>query len=308
MTFEDFLESTYAKLRKPVSPPPPIPDELAPLGDYRQFLDLVESAHVFRIDEEIDDHLTELRTIADDVLDDLKSTFPLPFKNLSLIQPVRDPESSDLAWHLRWILRLDDDSRSLCDLPKEATDHFLFWQYSPAIPGPPDFRMAVCFAYVAGRDAAIEISQTSLRRLAHLTRNTEAWAGDMFGHLIPPVVLQIAALSHPAHYIVERTPRLTPREERRVAAGDPRPDRKRKHFIVIDHDELVALNPATRSAHGAHASPVPHARRAHWRKLADRCAKARAEGKTKVWVGETYVGDREFGDEKNRYRVILPRA
>ena len=42
------------------------------------------------------------------------------------------------------------------------------------------------------------------------------------------------------------------------------------------------------------------------RRVRKRCREPRAEGKTKIWIGDTYVGPREFADEKNRYIVFLP--
>jgi hypothetical protein len=39
--------------------------------------------------------------------------------------------------------------------------------------------------------------------------------------------------------------------------------------------------------------------------LAERCKAARAGGKDRVWIRETYVGERTFEDEKSRYEVLL---
>jgi hypothetical protein len=40
-------------------------------------------------------------------------------------------------------------------------------------------------------------------------------------------------------------------------------------------------------------------------RLSERCRIARNEGRTKTWVRETFVGNREFSDAANSYRVLL---
>jgi len=117
------------------------------------------------------------------------------------------------------------------------------------------------------------------------------------------ICLQTILISHPMNYIVKVTPTLTPREERKVQAGKKIPIPKSPHFIVIDHDVLVLMR-GDRNV-GTHASPVPHHRRGHWKRLSERCKFARMMGKEKVFVKPTYVGKRSFSDEKNFYEVLL---
>lgn len=117
------------------------------------------------------------------------------------------------------------------------------------------------------------------------------------------MVRMIVAISHPANYVVKVSPRLTPREERREKQGRANPAKK-PHFIVIDHEVLVNLDPRRRRSTGTHASPVPHHRRGHWRRLADRCVHARQRGH-RIPVRPSYVGDRKFEDQKNFYEVLL---
>jgi len=125
---------------------------------------------------------------------------------------------------------------------------------------------------------------------------------DLIIHETSAVLEQLAAISHPQNYVVRVTPGLTPRERHHVEKGQPRPDRKTPHYIVVDHDVLVGMS----SGHyGTHASPVPHERRGHWRRLAERCRHARTSGKDKVFVRPTYVGERTFADDKNRYEVLM---
>jgi hypothetical protein len=118
--------------------------------------------------------------------------------------------------------------------------------------------------------------------------------------------VRVALISHPANYVVRTAPKLTPHEERRRVSKGIFPLQKKPHYIVIDHETLVDLNP--REPAGTHRPPAPHARRGHWRRLADRCHQAKASGKQRIWVGETYVGATEFEDERNRYEVILNRS
>lgn len=118
-----------------------------------------------------------------------------------------------------------------------------------------------------------------------------------------PVIKQIAAISHPANYVVQVNPRLTDRETRRVASGKVFPAQKTQHYVVVDHDVLVQMS--GREATGTHASPVPHHRRGHWMRLGERCREARAAGKERVWVRPTYVGDQEFADVRNEYKVMM---
>jgi hypothetical protein len=122
------------------------------------------------------------------------------------------------------------------------------------------------------------------------------------------MVLQLALISHPANYIVKVTPSLTIHEKHLEEKGRERAIRKLPHYIVVDHDVLVDLR---KNPSGTHASPVPHKRRGHWARLADRCRKAFAEGRytlvngvPKIYKKWSQVGDPEFGDENNRYLVL----
>jgi hypothetical protein len=111
----------------------------------------------------------------------------------------------------------------------------------------------------------------------------------------------ITAISHPANYIVKVTPKLTPKETRRVGAGKHYPESKTPHFLIVDHDVIVRMR---RDPDGTHASPVPHERRGHWRRLAERCRHAKLFGKDKVYVRPSLVGEPKFEDAKNLYEVL----
>lgn len=118
-----------------------------------------------------------------------------------------------------------------------------------------------------------------------------------------PLLTRVAAISHPANYIVRVTPKMTPREERRTASGKRYPAQKTPHFVVVDHEVLVQMNP--RKPVGTHASPVPHHRRGHWKRLSERCRHARMLGREKAWVRPAYVGETKFSDHRHHYEVIL---
>jgi hypothetical protein len=77
---------------------------------------------------------------------------------------------------------------------------------------------------------------------------------------------------------------------------------KTPHYLVVDHEVLVRMSGRTGETH---ASPIPHHRRGHWKRLAERCKYARQMGRDKVWVKETYVGEREFADSHNQYVVLM---
>ena len=136
-------------------------------------------------------------------------------------------------------------------------------------------------------------------------RPAQLVAQDM-GMIVEDALLRVALISHPENYVVKRKPKLTSREERKIAAGDPIPVRKRPYYEVLDHAGLVRLRQGSTST--ALDSPVPQARRGHWMRLAERCKAARSDGKSKVWRHDTYVGEREFEDASSRFEVFLSAA
>jgi hypothetical protein len=164
---------------------------------------------------------------------------------------------------------------------------------------------AYAMAPVEGR-LGIALTPDTLRRAPVLYNEKSENAGDLLAQDALRAVVRVALISHPANYVVRTAPKLTPHEERRRVSKGIFPLQKKPHYIVIDHETLVDLKP--REPAGTHRPPAPHARRGHWRRLADRCSNAKASGKQRIWVGETYVGATEFEDERNRYEVILNRA
>lgn len=111
----------------------------------------------------------------------------------------------------------------------------------------------------------------------------------------------LALICHPENYIVKETPLLTSHEAKRIESGKRFPDAKRPRYLIVDHDVLVGrLKP-----HGTHASPIPHQRRGHWMRLAERCKHLRARGVDKVYVKDCNVGPSDFIVNNRRYQVLL---
>jgi hypothetical protein len=300
VTFQDFIESFYAKVRKDLLSAGDLPEELKPLGDASAIRSLIEQARLFLI-EFYGPELDHIRSIGFDLLKDLQETFPCPFDNFALVEV---PDGNDSGWLLTWVLRLNRFGPWPSEIFGHSGDnHFLLWTWQPN--DPMDFSTAIRFRYLGGPKIDFRASEATFARFLGGVEEKRALVREFVYASILRTLLAVAAISHPANYLVERTPLLTPRETRQAADGRPRPDRKRPHFIVIDHDGLVNLNPATRREGGTHASPIPHARRGHWMRLSERCRLAREQGKTRTWVRESYVGEREFEDGGTRYRVLL---
>lgn len=117
----------------------------------------------------------------------------------------------------------------------------------------------------------------------------------------------ITSILHPTNYVVKTSPTLTTKERHRFASGHPLSPRKRPYFIIVDHEVLVRMRRGI-PAQGEEidrASPTPHHRRGHWRRLSERCRHARLLGKERIQVREAFIGDTKFSDEKNFYEVML---
>jgi len=115
-------------------------------------------------------------------------------------------------------------------------------------------------------------------------------------------------ISHPSNYIVRETPSLTSGEQHRLPKRGF-PDQKRPRYIVVDHDVLVRMSegktPDQAEDEESRVSPVPHKRRGHWRRLADRCVHAKDRGVEKVFVRPSYIGKTEFEIGNRKYHVLL---
>lgn len=124
---------------------------------------------------------------------------------------------------------------------------------------------------------------------------------DMFVKSCVATAYHLALIAHPENYIVKESPQLTPHEANRLERGKRFPDAKRPRYLIVDHYVLVGrLKPQ-----GTHSSPVPHQRRGHWMRLAERCKHAQARGVNRVYVKSCDVGPRDFVVNKRRYQVLL---
>lgn len=290
MTFADFLESLFSRLdripdtgertsRTPGSRPKTMP----------QHVEALKSAPIFHLGSwpEIVEAIEQVRA---DLVEDLAEGLMAPFPNLAIAF------ETTKGWALEWIFQRE----------AEVPNRFVHTYFSEH-QREAHFRNDIEFEFAGKKDGhfQVRLAPESVRRYCQVdSRPEEQITADM-GKIIEDALLRAALISHPSHYLVERSPRLTPREERRAWAGEPIPYRKRPHFIVIDHEDLLQLHPGTKSSEGPHRSPVPHARRGHWMRLSDRCRAARAAGKAKVWIRDTFVGEREFADQSNRYKLFF---
>lgn len=254
-----------------------------------------KDTHVFYFGDE--PKLVEsVEAIKEDLIQDTVERIPMPFKDVTVVS--KNPDTN--VWIVsRWIENPPEVQ------PKTPGQQRLFLlEYLVTNSRKHFFPIGMSFWHTPtdmGRLASSKsvVLNTDERRIDTLAEEAVgAFAGsNVLG------ICSLVAISHPMNYMVLVTPRLTPREERKAKQGIPRPSEKMPHFIVVDHEALCALNP--KKPMGTHASPVPHHRRGHWMRLAERCRHARLLGADKVFVRPTYVGERVFSDEKNHYEVIL---
>lgn len=283
-----------------------------------------EDTHVFLVGEDSDFN-EALKEIDRDLKAELKEKVPMPFKDVAVVSLVRKPmdpkreaalhqtvremypneveASADLVrasgepvWVMDRLIEVDDSHPAVQEIIESPGDvgfntvsqWFLMVRYH-GVQGMDNRPMAWAFGY-RGVGFGGEVGVVSLAVAAPLVNE------------MCESVRYVAAISHPANYVVRVTPELTPKEKRRVSEGKMYPSDKTPHFIICDHEVIVRLrrDPVTH-----HASPVPHERRGHWARLAERCRHARLLGKDKVWKRPTFVGERTFRDEKNLYEVLL---
>ena len=261
-----------------------------------------EQSHVFHLGEEltlasaIDEVWSELR-------DEMKGRILMPFKDITIVVKVAASPLKALPYDTWVINRFRED-----DLAAGGLRVFTYSVRNAAL-----YTLAQCFSYWHDGEAPDEED-------AFLAKMSELFVIDLRDQKVFPVkdgaaiketmdntgsmMRAIALISHPAHYVVKVSPELTPREARRAREGCRVPAKK-PHFIVVDHDVLVDLRRGDDSVTDTHASPVPHQRRGHWRRLADRCKQAKLLRGDRVAVRPTLVGDRTFQAGRNMYDVQL---
>lgn len=267
-------------------------------------------------DEKVEEGIKE---VWEDLKNDMERGVPMPFPDTSCVSvvPVKRPGIPPLLILDRVIetpvQKEDRDKLSDVTLPPDASEEMKM----AAKRGPlqkllilrieeskPVIISWICFFYGVFKS---NIMLTALpTEYMGLTYGKAAENPEFVSWCIEecrPILKQITAISHPGNYVVQVKPRLTPKEERRVTTGKMFPTQKMPHYVVVDHDVLVGMS--GRGNGVSHASPVPHHRRGHWMRLAERCRMARSSGKDRVWVRPAYVGDTQFSDLRNDYKVMM---
>ena len=298
MSFQDFLERSASQLRT-------FNAHFLNAGPDLREVPPFSKSHIFHLGE--DEKVVEAtQEIKDDLLDEMSQGVPMPFDDVTCMSKVEG------AWIGDRVIRTP--RTFFKNLPEDATENKLVREIEPQ-----EF-LVIRFQECADMMVQwpilfVGISENGLLKMGHdfewfhhfpVIRDTPPVC-DAFTKMMiknsTEILWDIAMISHPQNYVVKITPALSPRETRREKRGDTRPVRKSPHFIVVDHEVLV--NMTRREPVGTHASPVPHHRRGHWKRLAQRCRHARLMGKEKVFVRPTYVGERVFSDDKHLYEVLL---
>jgi hypothetical protein len=264
-----------------------------------------KDTHVFWLGED-NDFYTSVTDIRDDLFEEMKVTVPMPFKDITTVSIVRrlmphDKPDHPPVWTLDRLVEIPElvGAQRGTDGGKPNQTFFIVrYQVRDDRSGPeiPLFWWLEYFGLE-------KINDKSYMKIT--IRPPNAVAGTPVEKMMETesgfILDEAAAISHPANYIVRVEPKLTEYEAKRVLAGKRYPAAKRPHFIVVDHDVVVGMR---RGEGGHHASPVPHERRGHWRRLAERCKKAKLLGRDKTFVRPTLVGEPKFEDRKNYYEVL----
>jgi len=324
MTFMDFMEYCEATINK-------IQDEIRNEMEQKEFIKFssnikdsgysdLSSSHIFYLGEDAD--FTEsIRSISTDVIEECSYKIPLPYPDISCISRIDNKIKLTggvlKSWLLDRIVEVGPENQQeylkmipptmLQDIKTKGwTINQLLCLVRIVEPNlnsefPQVFAMHVYYCGSDNKDYRI-LSDSAIRPLYCGPPAPDNMLREFSKQVIPCILMQAASISHPMNYIIKTSPVLTPRETRRKERGIEPSIRKKPHFIVVDHDVLVSMRSKT---NGTHASPIPHHRRGHWMRLAERCRHAKLLGKKKAWVRPTFVGDRKFSDDKNLYEVLL---
>lgn len=296
LTFGTFLEHAAARLEK-----------ATPGNEILSLTGPVTDSHIFWLDDdqEFQKHVHQIRS---DLIPEMRERIHLPFQDTTTVSVIRK-EGAHPIWTIDRLIEnppyLDGLLRRPETAPLEGQMLLVIrYQIEETVPIKEDPIMAWVIVYggIEGNDVHFNVIP-SLELQKALESNIgnpseQKWKQIQYESKV--ILDYAAALSHPENYVVAVTPELTPKEERKVAQGRPRPTQKAKHFIVVDHSVLVRM----RAGDATHASPVPHERRGHWRRVAERCRHARLLGKDRVFVRPALVGDPTWNREKNFYEVL----
>jgi hypothetical protein len=264
----------------------------------------VAEAHVFLMGAETVVHET-LRELSLDLLKDMAGSLPMPFDNIAMVS-----QESGGAWRMEWLYRPGGPRNAgeaqeifFYDVFREAElrdDTVQPWLAMHCDFSKPDadgtYTLTLCEVEWEGSTAPAKPEV----QLPPSNSNPDLPAMmAIAGHAL----MSCAAISHPYLYVVEARPELTPREARLTQKNGRLPDRKRPRFIVVDRTGFEDMRRPALG--GTHASPIPHERQGHWRRLSERCTRARAEGRTRTFVRDAIIGETEFKDGRAVYKLVL---
>jgi hypothetical protein len=318
LRFNDFISKAHSAFEKQ-------DDWRAKFGPEMDFVvPLLKESHIFLVgdDAEFNEALKEIDV---DIREEMKDGVPMPFKDIAVCSLVSKPMEPDREKELHDTVRrmypgqveVSGDMVALSGGPVWVMDRLIeISEDHPAVeeiqraPGAIDMSTVQQW-FLMCRFHGVEGHITKPMVWAFGFRNvglggkinilTLATATPL-GNEMAESCRYITAISHPAQYIVRVSPKLTQREQRRYEAGKGIPREKSSHFLVVDHEVIVGLR---KDPVSTHASPVPHERRGHWARLAERCRHAKLLGNDKVWKKPTFVGERIWTDEKNLYEVLI---
>ena len=307
ISFGTFLEHAAARFEQERRNP----------GPWYHVPSLLES-HIFWLGDDKDfyDHIVAARY---DILDEMKERIPMPFKDLTCVSIV-DADSvkvwtcDRVVEEPEYLFKLFEGSEQANRKAAEKMkgQKLLIVRYQcresqgKLLPDPV-FTWTIGYTGIVDNDVHFDlVPGRSLVDAGALKRKDGEPAfplgiWDSISKETKMILDEVVAISHPANYIVQVTPKLTHHEERRVASGRSRSGQKARHFIVVDHEVLVRMR---KEPTETHASPVPHHRRGHWKRLSERCRHAKLMGKEKVFVRPTFVGDPKWSCDKNFYEVL----
>lgn len=284
----------------------------------------LSQSHIFLLGNDSDFN-EALKEIDDDLKLEMKERVPMPFKDIACCSLVSKPMDDERVKQLQGTadrmypgqVEVSGDLVRLSGKPVWVMDRLIeIDENHPAVkeimraPGEVDMDsvnqwfLMVRFHGVEGCQTQPMVWSFGFRGIAfggELKIVSLAVASPLGNEMVESC-RYITAISHPAQYVVRVSPMLTQREQRRYESGKGIPREKTSHFLVVDHEVVVRLR---KDPVATHASPVPHERRGHWARLAERCRHARLLGKDKVWKKPTFVGERIWTDEKNLYEVLL---
>jgi len=284
----------------------------------------LKDSHVFLLGEDADFN-EALKEIDLDLRLEMKSRVPMPFQDIAVCSLVRRPMDLGRLRELQGTanvlypgqVEVGEDLVTATGGPVWVMDRLIEIDEShPAVveikraPGPVDMddvRQWFLMCRFHGAEGIITkplVWSFGFRGAAFggEIKIVTLAAATPLGNEMAESCRYITAISHPAQYVVRVSPKLTAREQRRYESGKGIPREKSSHFLVVDHEVIIGLR---KDPVSTHASPVPHERRGHWARLAERCRHAKLLGKDKVWKKPTFVGERIWTDEKNLYEVLL---